>query len=144
MATLIMCIGNLENGDDGVGPYIAQIFPNTDGYDVVDCETVPENYTHLIKHADQVVLIDAVDMNLPPGEMRIVSCEKIGGLHISTHSIPLSVLMRYIENQGKKVILVGIQPKRLHGEMSEEVKQAAQKLVRIIINHKIEDLEVLR
>ena len=52
--------------------------------------------------------------------------------------------MRYIENQGKKVILVGIQPKRLHGEMSEEVKQAAQKLVRIIINHEIEDLEVLR
>jgi len=138
-----MCIGNPRNGDDGVGPYIAQIFPNTDGYDVVDCETVPENYTHLIKDVDQVVLIDAVDMGLHPGEIRVVSPKKIGGLHISTHNLPLSLLIEYIEGEEKKTVFVGIQPKRFHGKISKEVKEAGEKLVKIIVSKKLGKLEVL-
>ena len=142
MITLVMCVGNSDNGDDGVGPYVSKIFPKTDDFKVVNCETVPENFTHLIKNVDRVVLVDAVEMGLTPGETRVVPREKIGGLHVSTHSLPLSVLMDYVREEGKEVVLVGVQPKKLHGGLSVEVKKAAEKLVETLINYDVDGFKV--
>ncbi|HEC81715.1 MAG TPA: hydrogenase maturation peptidase HycI, partial [Thermoplasmatales archaeon] len=84
-----------------------------------------------------------VDMGLPPGEIRIVPPSRIGGLHLSTHGLPLSVLMEYIRVEGRKVMLIGVQPRRLHGSMSDEVKQAGEELVRRLVNGRVDELEVL-
>ena len=90
---LIMCIGNRQGGDDAIGPYIADKL-KLEKYNgvVLDCGTVPENFTSVVKkyNPNNLIIIDAVEMNLKVGEIRIVPKEKIGIMHISTHDIPIS------------------------------------------------------
>jgi hydrogenase 3 maturation protease len=137
MEFLVMCIGNRDGGDDAVGPYVADKLKDS-GVEVIDCGTTPENYTSVVKkhNPELLVIIDAVDMGLEPGEIRIVPKEKIGVMHISTHGIPLSVLMNYLEQHVKKVMLVGIQPKTMSGEMTDDVKKAGNNLVKVFKNQK--------
>ncbi len=144
MNFVIMCIGNPEGGDDAVGLYIADKLKDTD-MDVIDCRTTPENYTSVVKRKNpgKLVIIDAADMNLEPGETRIVPKEKIGVMTISTHGIPLSVLMGYLEQSVKEVILIGIQPKTMSGEMTEIVRNTADKLIEIITKYEIDKLKHL-
>ena len=138
MNFVVMCIGNPEGGDDAVGPYIADKLKDTD-LDVIDCKTNPENYTSVVKrkNPDKLIIIDAADMGLEPGEIRIIPKEKIGVMTISTHGIPLSVLMGYLEQSVKEVILIGIQPKTMSGEMTDIIRNSADNLIAIIENHEI-------
>ena len=141
---LVMCIGNEMNGDDGIGPYIAENFPNVEDFKVVNCEMVPENFVYMAKDADRVIIIDAVDMGLMAGEVRIIPPDKIKGYHFSTHSLPLSIITDYIKRYTKDIILIGIQPKKLYGEMCEEVKKAGEKVIDMIVNDRINEIEVLK
>jgi hydrogenase 3 maturation protease len=142
MKTLVMCIGNRDNGDDGIGPYLAERFPK--GFNVVDCGVIPENFTHLSRDMDRIILIDAVDMGLLPGEIRIIPKERIPLGSLSTHNMPLSVLMEYLEKEGKEVVLIGIQPKKFEGGLSKEVKIAGERVIHIITEDRVGELEVLR
>ena len=129
MDYLIMCIGNREGGDDAIGPYIADILK--EDFTVLDCGVVPENYTSVVKkhNPENLIIIDAVDMGLSPGETRIVPKEKIGVMHISTHGIPISVLINYLEQYVKNIVFIGIQPKTMSGELTNIVKKSADKVI---------------
>jgi hydrogenase 3 maturation protease len=146
MNYLILCIGNRNGGDDAIGPYVAEKLESDKNIDVIDCGTVPENYTSVVKRYNpkQLVIIDAVEMNLTPGEMRIIPKEKIGRMHISTHSIPLSVLMDYLEKYVKNIFFIGIQPEKMFGELSKNVQKSGERLVNIIKNNKIGQIELLQ
>ena len=139
-----MCIGNREGGDDSVGPYIADKIK--DCFTVIDCGTTPENYTSVVKkqNPEKLIIIDAVEMNLEPGEIRIVPKEKIGVMTISTHGIPISVLIEYLEQHIKKIIFIGIQPKTMSRNITDPVKEGAEQLIQIIKNKKIDQVETLK
>ena len=140
-----MCIGNREGGDDAVGPYVADKLIEKGFSNVIDCGTIPENYTSIVKQKapEKLVIVDAVDMGLKPGEIRIVSKEKIGVMTISTHGIPISVLMNYLEQTIKEIIMIGIQPKTMSGEITENVKKSAINLVETIKNDEIDNIKKL-
>jgi hydrogenase 3 maturation protease len=140
MDYLIMCIGNREGGDDAVGPYVAEKLK--DYFTVIDCGTTPENYTSIVKkhNPENLIIIDAVEMKLDPGEIRIVPKEKIGVMTISTHGIPISVLIGYLEQFVKNIFFIGIQPKTMSGKMTDMVKKSANKLVEIIKNNRLEEI----
>ncbi len=127
---VLMGVGNEMKGDDGVGPYVAQHF-QAKGWESIDCAIVPENYVGKIQKLNPklVVLVDATDMKLEPGAIRLVPREQIGELAISTHSLPLGLLMDFLAPT--KVVLIGIQPKVVEDfvEMSEEVKAAANQVI---------------
>jgi len=144
MKHLIMCIGNREGGDDAVGPYVADKLKNSD-IKVIDCGTTPENYTSVVKNINptDLFIIDAVDMGLESGEIRIVPKEKIGVMTISTHGIPVSVLMNYLEQYVNNIFLIGIQPKTMSGEISDAVKKSADELLKLIRNQKINEIKIL-
>jgi len=141
MDLVVMCIGNRDGGDDAVGPYIADTLKgkNVD-FDVIDCGVAPENFTSVVKRLKpkKLIIIDAVEMGVDPGEIRIISKEKIGVMHVSTHGIPLSVLIDYLEKNVKKIVLIGIQPKEMSGHMSDIVKNMADRLIDIIIEDKLD------
>lgn len=139
-----MCIGNRNGGDDAVGPYIADQLKDSE-FMVIDCGTVPENYTGVVKQhkPDNVVIIDAVEMGLDPGETRIVPKDKIGVMHVSTHGIPISVLMNYLEQHVKNIVFIGIQPKNMSGNMTDVVKESTDKLVEIIKNKELKNIPSL-
>ncbi len=144
MSLLVMCIGNRDGGDDAIGPYIADQLKSTT-VDVISCETTPENYTGVVKKQkpDKLIIVDAIDMGLMPGAIRIVPKENIGTMHVSTHGIPLSVLIIYLERTVKHVLLVGIQPKTMSGKMTEAVKKSGHDLVDLIKNNNVDQIEAL-
>jgi hydrogenase 3 maturation protease len=147
MEYLIMCIGNRDGGDDAVGPYIAdRLKEEKTDFEVIDCGTVPENYTSVVKkHSPKnLVIIDAVEMNITPGEIRIVPKEKIGVMTISTHGIPISVLINYLEQYVDNIIFIGIQPKTMSGEMTEFVRKSGNVLIEFIKNNRFGKIDILQ
>lgn len=57
-------------------------------------------------------MIDAALLQLPPGRARLVPPDKIKGLAISTHTLPLNIFAEYVkQTTNAKVILLAIQPK---------------------------------
>ena len=143
MDYLIMCIGNRNGGDDGVGPYIADKLKNE--FTVLDCGVVPENYTSIVKqhNLENLIIIDAIEMELSPGEIRIVPKEKIGVMHISTHGIPIPVLVNYLSQYVKKIVIIGVQPKTMSGKMSQQVIKGADLLINLLKIKKIDRIETL-
>ncbi len=143
-----MCIGNRDGGDDSVGPYIADKLKaeQLDNIGIIDCGTNPENYTSVVKRKNpkNLVIIDAVEMGLNPGEIRIVPKEKIGVMTISTHGIPISVLIGYLEQYVKNIFFIGIQPEKLSGEITTSIKKSGDKLVEKITNNKLEKIKTLQ
>lgn len=83
-------------------------------------------------------------MGLNPGEIRIVPKEKIGVMHISTHGIPLSVFIGYLEQYLKNIILIGVQPKNITGAMSKEVRKSCKELVKILKNKNFDQIKILK
>ena len=147
MTYLVVGIGNKEGGDDAVGPYIIdklKVHKDLD-IDVLDVGVNPENYTDVMKkkHPDILILVDAVDMGLNVGEIRRVLRHQIGEMHVSTHGIPLSVLMKYLENYIEKIVLIGIQPANMQGEMSKVIQTSCDKVVDIILTKNIEYFKIL-
>lgn len=146
VAHLIMCIGNIDGGDDAIGPYIADKLMQEEGDLVVlNCGTVPENFTSVVKQHNpkNLIIVDAVEMDLDAGEIRIVPKEKIGVMHISTHGIPISVLISYLERCIDNILFVGIQPKEMSGKMTGVVKESVDKLVKIIKNKDFKRIKIL-
>jgi len=147
MDLLVMCIGNRDGGDDSVGPYIADCLKREEiDFKVIDCGVIPENYTADVKRLKPrtLVIVDAVEMNLEPGEIRVVPRERIGVMHISTHGIPASLLINYLKQYVEDIVFVGIQPKSMSGKMTDSVKKNADHLVELIKNRELEKIKILK
>lgn len=80
---------------------------------VLEGGTLPENITSPLRRfmPEVVIFIDAADFSGQPGEIRLIDPAQVGGASYSTHSIPLSLLSKYLANEiGCQVIIIGIQP----------------------------------
>jgi hydrogenase 3 maturation protease len=140
---IFLCIGNDMRGDDGLGPLMARnltkLFKNQSELLVINAETVPENYSGLIRkeNPSHIIFIDAVEMKMSPGSIKLVKCEEIAEYNISTHAMPLSFIIKYLESfTDAKILLIGIQPKNMEmsNPISKEVKSGVEELTRIINN----------
>lgn len=138
---LLIGIGNRLQGDDFIGSWVARNF-KADGWMSLDCETAPENFTSKIRKLspDRIIIVDAAEMGLKPGEIRVIDERSIDQFTVSSHSLPLSIFVRYLKEFVKDVVIIGIQPKRLEGTLSEEVKRAGEKLIKILKEGDIESL----
>jgi hydrogenase 3 maturation protease len=79
----------------------------------MDAGHAPENSTAELRRfaPETVLLIDAAAMDEPPGTIRCIDMEEMDGMSASTHSLPLSLLARYLTLDLKcEVTLLGIQP----------------------------------
>lgn len=75
--------------------------------------TVPESVTGPIRRykPDAILLLDAADMEARPGTVALVEPGEIRASLLSTHALPLSVVMDFLEKDtGAEVSLIGIQP----------------------------------
>ncbi len=132
---ILMGIGNEVNGDDAVGVMIAKKFSKP-GWKSINCETVPENFLGVVRREkpELLVLVDATDMGLAPGEIRIIPKRRLNSEADGTHSMSLRFLVNELEKHAGKTLFIGIQPKSMEiGEtISEEVLKAAESLMRIM------------
>jgi len=138
---IFLCIGNDMRGDDALGPLIAEnlaeLFIEQQELMVINAETVPENYTGLIRKEipSHIIFIDAVEMKMNPGHIRLVQSDEIADYSISTHAMPLSFMIKYLKSfTDASMLLIGIQPKNMEmsNTISEEVKNSVEELTEII------------
>ena len=132
---ILMGIGNEINGDDAAGVFIAKRF-SANGWKSINCETVPENFIGVIKRdkPEILVLVDATEMGLEPGDIRLIQKSRLNSEVDSTHSLSLHFLVSELEKYSGKIIFIGIQPKSMSigDEMSSEVVSSTEKLMEIL------------
>lgn len=131
----VLGIGNPMRSDDGLGPYIIEhlTIKNPNIY-IENVGSVPEAFARPLAEfgAERVIMIDAADMRKPIGHVELIKKDRIGGIAISTHHMPLSFLMMYLEDStGGETILLGVQPKTLDfGEgLSPEIEDVSRKII---------------
>lgn len=146
---MVLGVGSTIRGDDGAGPEVATRLKNLSlpGVLAVDASTSPESFVGWVAehHPEHLIIVDAADMGLRPGEVRRVPRERIGGEFLSTHSLPLTVLWEMLEEAAGEVVFLGIQPytTALGAEMSEPVKRAVGRTVEIIAEGRWDEVEEL-
>jgi hydrogenase 3 maturation protease len=146
----ILGIGNDLRTDDGLGPFIVNSLCIKDSDIMIEnVGSVPEGFARPLTEfgAECVILVDAADMRKPPGHVELVTKDRIGGITISTHSMPLSFLMMYLEQQtGGKSILLGVQPKSIQfGEgLNPEIQTVAEWIISMLERLLTEHLRGIR
>ncbi len=130
---VMLCLGNIERGDDGVGPHIAKAIKGNGRYEVINAGVAPENYTGLIKRLkpDTIIIIDAIYFDGQPGETRIFSGDELRSGKISTHDVSPKLLIEYLRSStGAGIYILGVRPKsnKLGEGLSKEVKRAVKDL----------------
>jgi hydrogenase maturation protease HycI len=134
----VVGIGHELRGDDAAGISIARGLrswtPRWPHVLVLDAGSVPENHTGVLRRfgPDLVVLVDAAEMALPAGAVRWLSSMAAEGISASTHTLPLSMLARYLIAELRcEVALVGIQPAgtTIGSSLSPPVRRSVRRVV---------------
>jgi len=143
---MLLGVGNELNGDDAVGCYIADSFSAHDWL-CVNAGTVPGNFSGLVKREKPIVLVivDAADLDLGPGEFRRLKKEQANSAFYSTHSLPISEFISRVEEYAGEIVLIGIQPRDLDqfSALSAEAKEAAKKLMALVKEKKWDEIKEL-
>lgn len=111
----VVGVGHELRGDDAAGLEVARRTHPSAGERLLVLEggPAPENVTGpLRRFAPEVVLfVDAAEFGAEPGAVRWLTPDAAEGLSASTHTMPLSMVARYLHLElGCRVYLVGIQP----------------------------------
>ena len=132
----VLGVGNDLRSDDGLGLVIVDGLKHMQGPNLLveNVGSVPEAFASNLTDfgAEKVIMVDAADMLRPPGHIELITKDRIGGITISTHRMPLSLLMQYLEDRtGAQTILLGVQPKNIEfGEgLSPEIQTVTEKII---------------
>ena len=115
----IVGIGNELNGDDGAGVWVTRKLQEVIGRVadspvlIIDAGTAPENVTGALRKfaPGLILLIDAAQLNEPPGTIGWLDWRETTGVSAITHGLPLHVIAEYLVTEiGCEVALIGIQP----------------------------------
>ena len=120
--------------DDGVGSITAETLPLRAILDAVDGRMVPENYLETVIRHDPatVLIIDAVDFDGRPGELRLLAPSEIVTSGLSTHAGSPATLAQYLSARADvTVALLAIQPGDTGegSELSPDVAATMRELV---------------
>ncbi|WP_431222869.1 hydrogenase maturation peptidase HycI [Serratia sp. L9] len=148
---VILAVGNNMMGDDGAGPRLAELMEQDpiDGWIAINGGSAPENVAHQVRalQPHKVVVVDATDMGLAPGEIRIVDPDDIAEMFImSTHNMPLNFLIDQLREDIEDVVFLGIQPDLVafYFPITEKVSLAVDSIYRrLATSGTIEGFEML-
>ena len=136
----VLGIGNTLRRDDGVGIVIIKTMTGKVSRKVqlIVAETLPESFTADIRQASpsHVLLVDAGEFGGTPGEARLVEGDNVEGLAISTHSIPLRIVTKFLQKTTEaRVALLAIQPRLIEfGEgLTPELQKVTLKISQMLM-----------
>lgn len=128
--TLVLGCGNVLFGDDGFGPavveYLQENFEIPPDACVINAGlSVREFLFNIIlgdKRPAKIIIVDAVDLGRPPGEMFDLDIDRIPEKKIddfSMHQLPTSNLLRELKNMcGVEVNIICVQIQTIPEEVS--------------------------
>jgi len=113
----VVGIGSSIHGDDAAGVMIVRALKqNAVGGErllVINASIALENVFGVLQRFDPdlVLIIDAAQMGLEPGNVRCIDPQNATGFSFSTHTLPLQILCDYVATViGSQVAILGIQP----------------------------------
>lgn len=122
MKTIVLGLGNTLLGDDGAGIYALKELQNdahyNDTIEFVDGGTLSFTLTDVLYNADNLIVIDAAQLNASPGDVRVFTNEAMdtfvrSGKCSSVHEVSLSELLdmaRLLDALPGRRALIGVQP----------------------------------
>jgi len=130
----VLGLGNTDRADDGAGVLVAEAlkrrFPSRsysehDGLEgtVLDLSEKDEDLA--------IFFVDAANLGMSPGTIRIVTKEEIKDTEITTHRVAVALMASILERTGKRSAVICIQPGTIEfrGHVSGPVKSAVDRLV---------------
>jgi hydrogenase 3 maturation protease len=131
-------IGSILRGDDALGPALTEQLMGRVNAVCINAEGSPENFVGKIikENPDTLLIVDAVHMDLNPGEYRVLSPEELEDTVFSTHDIPLTILADYLRSEKKMdIYILGVEPRHLAlgCDLSPEIKKTVEHLKEMII-----------
>jgi hydrogenase maturation protease len=124
LKTVVLGIGNMLLGDEGAGIHALKLLEshwdhNRAPVEFVDGGTLSFTLAEIIQDADNLIIIDAAELNDAPGRVMVYENEGMddfvsNGKCSSVHEVSISELMdiaRLTGNLPKRRALVGIQPR---------------------------------
>lgn len=131
----VVGVGHALRGDDAAGLALAERAAPLSGERLLVLEggPAPENITGVLRRfkPELVLLVDAAEMGATPGAVRWLSADDVEGLSATTHTMPLSILAHYLEQEfGCQVYLIGIQPAQ--NGIGQPLSQAVERAVEAI------------
>ena len=135
-----MGVGDINHGDDAVGPMIAGALLDAGVPNVVESGQSPELDTWRIRELapETVLFVDAVDFGGSAGDAALLETSDLRGDGFDTHRAPLRLTMDYLERElGCKCLVLAIQPKdvRQGAPMCDEVRSSCENVARMILDH---------
>lgn len=112
---IVFCVGNVLRGDDAAGPLLAKMLTDhpVEGWDVIDGGQTPEDDLAVIRRTrpERVIVVDAAAMGLPVGTRCLIEDADVKQSYLmSTHALPITLLLSEIRSACDDVSFVGIQP----------------------------------
>ena len=109
-------IGNSLRGDDGFGPALIKQIQGKVGFICIDAGSAPEKFLGVIvkEEPDTILFVDAADLDLEPGQYRILEPVDIVKCGLTTHDMSSRMLIEFLENQTKaNILMLGVQPQHV-------------------------------
>jgi hydrogenase maturation protease len=138
---LVLGLGNLLCGDDGIGPaaisLLAQRYDTPDGVMVIDGGTLGLALLPYIEDAQQVLLIDAVRADLPPGSFVRLQGEEVAPAvaeRLSVHQVGVADLLdaaRWRGTYPPRLTLLGLVPDTLEMQLPVLVDRIVEEASRL-------------
>jgi len=134
---LMLGVGNRARGDDGIGSYLARRLQKKIDIPVIDAGEMPEKSLALIESsgADLILIVDAADMGVTPGEFSLLELDNLKNMGISTHTANLSLLFNIMPKQKRPHgLLIAVQPGSTSGnQLSSEARNALDGLEQLFL-----------
>jgi hydrogenase maturation protease len=141
MATLtVLGIGNILMRDEGVGVRLMEAVRDAREWpcdvEFIDGGVGGLNLLNIIEEAHRLIVFDAADMGLPPGEARVIAPEQVmdedAAGRLSMHEVPFIETLRLCERFFRRppTTILAIQPAAVeHGrELSGQIIATFDKL----------------
>jgi len=138
--TAIIGVGDVNHGDDAVGPMIARTLLDAGMLNIIESGQSPELDTWRIRELapDAVLFVDAVDFGGSPGDAALLQADDLRSNGFDTHRAPLRLTMDYLERElGCKCLVLAIQPRdvRQGALMCDDVRSSCENVARMILDH---------
>lgn len=144
--TLVIGLGNLLRGDDGVGVRVAQMLARQtlpSDVEVVDGGTQGLGLVNLMEGRQRMILVDAADVGKTPGEFVRFTLDKVvlrgDDQHLSVHTAGLRealLLAQALKILPDEVVIFGVQPANLDwaNALSPEVEATLPDLITAVLS----------
>jgi len=151
MKTIVLGIGNLILGDDGVGVHVAnELKKHIKSPDITVDEAITGgmNLLDLILGYDKAIIIDAVKSeNSEKGEVKRILLNDFTTMHsCNPHDVSLSEAINMAEKLGedripKEIVIIGIMMKQIPCEFGEELSEKIAAAVPKAVEMTIKEIE---